>query len=158
MSRTLVNTLRALLVLVAVGVLLALVLAPMVASEVGGQYPEVAELVTPYSVIAILALLIVEVALVAVWHLLTLASRDQAFDPLALRSVGLLAWCACAVTVLVAAVFGHLTFGAKVGGPLVFLGLVGSVIAGAALTLLLVVLRELLRSAVADRQELTGVI
>ncbi|MTG91024.1 DUF2975 domain-containing protein [Cellulosimicrobium sp. BIT-GX5] len=158
MSRTLVNTLRVLLVLVAAGVLLALVLAPLIATEVGVQYPEVAGLVAPYSAIAIVALLIVEVALVAVWHLLTLASKDQAFNPLALRSVNLVIACVSAVTALAATVFGHLTFGAQIGGPLVFLGLVGSLVGGAALALLLVVMRELLRNAATNRQELAEVI
>nr|WP_277813365.1 DUF2975 domain-containing protein [Cellulosimicrobium sp. MM] len=123
-----------------------------------GAVPEVRSLVVPYSVLAVLALLAVEVARVAVWRLLGLAARDEVFDPRALRSVTVVIGCVVTVAILAATVFGHLTFGAQLGGPLVLLGLLGSLVGGGALALLVVVLRALLRAATADRRELAAVI
>ncbi len=137
------------------GTALSMFLAPLLAAEVGAQYSEVRSLVVPYSVLALLA---VEVALVAVWRLLGLAARDEVFDPRALRSVTVVIGCVATVATLAATVFGHLTFGAQLGGPLVLLGLLGSLVGGGALALLVVVLRALLRAATADRRELAAVI
>ncbi|WP_144683530.1 DUF2975 domain-containing protein [Cellulosimicrobium sp. TH-20] len=158
MRPILVACTRALLALVALGTALSMFLAPLLAAEVGAQYPEVRGLAVPYSVLAVLALLAVEVALVAVWHLLGLAARDEVFDPRALRSVTVVIGCVVTVATLAATVFGHLTFGAQLGGPLVLLGLLGSLVGGGALALLVVVLRALLRAATADRRELAAVI
>ncbi len=97
----------------ALGTALSMFLAPLLAAEVGAQYPEVRSLVVPYSVLAVLALLAVEVALVAVWHLLGLAARDEVFDPRALRSVTVVIGCVVTVATLAATVFGHLTFGGR---------------------------------------------
>ncbi|WP_265522821.1 DUF2975 domain-containing protein [Oerskovia flava] len=158
MNRTLVAPLRALLVLVALGAVVTQVLAPLLATEVATTYPEVRPIVLPYSVLAVLAVLLVEVALVAVWHLLTLVSRDTVFDRRAVRWVDVIVACAAGVTALSAGVFGHLVFGAQIGGPLVFFGFVGSLVGGAALTLLLAVMRGLLVSAAVNRRELEEVI
>lgn len=158
MKGPLVACTRTLLVLVALGTAMSMFLAPLLAAEVGAQYPEVRGLVVPYSVLAVLALLAVEVALVAVWHLLGLAARDEVFDPRALRSVTVVIGCVATVATIAATAFGHLTFGAQVGGPLVLLGLLGSLVGGGALALLVVVLRELLRAATTDRRELAAVI
>ncbi|MGO3482494.1 MAG: DUF2975 domain-containing protein [Cellulosimicrobium funkei] len=158
MRPPLVACTRALLVLVVLGTALSMFLAPLLAAEVGAQYPEVRSLVVPYSVLAVLALLAVEVALVAVWRLLGLAARDEVFDPRALRSVTVVIGCVVTVAILAATVFGHLTFVAQLGGPLVLLGLLGSLVGGGALALLVVVLRALLRAATADRRELAAVI
>lgn len=150
--------LRATLLVLVLGALLAQVLVPVQAVTTGRESPEVAHLVVPYSVAAILAIACVQVALAAVWGLLSMVDRGQIFSARALAWVDAIIVCAGVVAVLSAVVMVHLIFIVQIGGPGDFLGLAACVAVGTALALLMIVMRGLLRAAIADRSELAEVI
>ena len=149
--------LRVALVVLLLGTVLAQVLVPVYASQVGTTFPEVAYLVVPYSVAAILFIACGQVALLVVWRLLSLVDDGVIFTRRALRWVDVIAACAAVATVLCAGPIVHLLFFVGVGGPLI-LWLAAILAGGLAFVLLMVVLRGLLESAIADRTELDEVI
>lgn len=153
-----VRLLRVALVVLLLGAVLAQVLVPVYASEVGTRFPEVAYLVVPYSVAAILFIACGQVALLVVWRLLSLVSGGVIFTRRALRWVDAITACAAVAAVLSVGVLVHmLGFVPGGGGPAVFY-VAASVVAGLAFVLLMVVMRGLLESAIADRTELDEVI
>ncbi|ROR95884.1 hypothetical protein EDD28_0448 [Salana multivorans] len=158
MSRLVIVLLRVMLIVLLLGAVLAQVLVPIAASEIGVLYPEVEHLVVPYSVAAILAIACAEVVLVVIWRLLSLVADGMIFSVGSLRWVDAIVVAIGVATVLSAGVLVHLVGVAQVGGPGVALTLLGTVAAGIALALLMVVMRGLLRSAAHDRGELDGVI
>jgi len=150
--------LRGALVLLLLGSVLAQVLVPVFASEVGTRFPEVADLVVPYSVAGILVIACSQVALLAVWRLLSLVNGGVIFTRRALRWADVITACAAVATVLSAGTMIHLLFFVGVGGPGVVLGLAATLAGGLAFVLLMFVMRGLLESAIADRTELDEVI
>ena len=150
--------LRVVLVVLLLGTVLAQVLVPVSASEVGTRFPEVAYLVVPYSVAAILFIGCGQVALLVFWRLLSLVSGGVIFTRRALRWVDVITACGAVGTVLSAGPMIHLLFVVGVGGPGVVLGLAACLVGGLAFVLLMVVMRGLLESAIADRTELDEVI
>lgn len=157
-NRMAARAVQGLLIVMFLGMVLAQVLTPFVAVAAGEEFPEVAHLVVPYSVAAILALVAVEVALVAVWRLAGLSAGGRVFAPAALRWVDVIIGCAAAVAVLSAAVWVHLVLIEATGGPGAMLAIAFAAIFSAGLALLMVVMRGLLTSAIADRDELAEVI
>jgi len=149
--------LRVALVVLLLGTVLAQVLVPMAASEAGKTFPELAYLVIPYSVAGILVIGCVQVALFVVWRLLSLVSGGLIFTPRAVRWVDAITICAAVATVLSAGVMVHLLFFVGVGGSLIY-WLAAFLAGGLAFVLLIVVMRSLLESAIADRTELDEVI
>ena len=150
--------LRGALVLLLLGSLLGQVLVPVFASHVGTRFPEVAYLVVPYSAAAILFIGCGQVALFAVWRLLSLVDGRVIFTPRAVRWVQLITICGAVATALSAGVLIHmLGFVPGGGGPgIYYLG--SCVVGAAAFVLVMVVMRGLLESAIADRAELDEVI
>jgi Protein of unknown function (DUF2975) len=149
--------LRATLVVLLLGTVLAQVLVPVFASEEATIYPELAYLVVPYSVALILAIACSQVALLVVWRLLSMINGGVIFTRRAMRWVDVITVCAAFATVLSASPMIHLLFFVGVGGPLV-LSLAACLAGGLAFVLLMVVMRGLLESAIADRTELDEVI
>jgi Protein of unknown function (DUF2975) len=149
--------LRVAFVVLLLGTVLAQVLLPVFASEEGRIYPEVAYLVVPYSVAGILAIACGQVALLVVWRL-SMVNGGVIFIRRALRWVDVITACASVGTVLSAGVMIHLLGFVGVGGPGVVLGLAACLAGGLAFVLLMVVMRGLLESAIADRTELDEVI
>ena len=150
--------LRLALVLLLLGSVLVQVVVPVYASGVGTRFPEVAYLVVPYSVAAILFIGCSQVALLVVWRLLSLVDGGVIFTRRAVRWVDVITACAAVATVLTAGVLVHvLGFVPGGGGPMVYY-LAACITAGLALVLLMVVMRGLLLSAVANRAELDEVI
>jgi hypothetical protein len=150
--------LRVALVVLLLGTVLAQVLVPVFASEVGTTFPEVAYLVVPYSVAAILFIGCGQVALLVVWRLLSLVSGGVIFTRRSVRWVDVITSCAAVATVLSAGVLIHmLGFVPGGGGPMIYY-LAACVAGGLAFVLLMVVMRGLLVSAIADRTELDEVI
>jgi hypothetical protein len=145
--------LRSTLVVLLLGTVLAQVLLPVFASEEGKVFPELAYLVVPYSAAGILAIGCGQVALLAVWRLLSLVDGGVIFTGSALRWVDVITVCAAIGTVLIASPMIHLIFLVGVGGTLI-LGLAPCLAGGLAFVLLMVVMRGLLESAIADRTEL----
>jgi len=150
--------LRVALVIFLLGSVLAQVLVPMWASAVGTRTPEVAYLVVPYSVAAILFIGCGQVALLAVWRLLSLVDGGVIFTRRAVRWVDVITACASVATVLTAGVLIHmLGFVPGGGGPTVYF--LAATIAGVVMFVpLMIVMRGLLVSAVANRTELDEVI
>jgi uncharacterized membrane protein YpjA len=150
--------LRVALVVLLLGTVFAQVLVPVYASQVGMTHPEVSYLVVPYSVAAILFIGCGQVALLVVWRLLSLVDRGVIFTRRALRWVDVITACAAVATVLSAGVWIHMVrFVPGGGGPMIYY-LAACIAGGLALVLLMIVMRGLLESAVADRTELDEVI
>ncbi len=150
--------LRVALVVILLGTVLAQVIMPVLASEEGKTFPEVAYLVVPYSVAAILFIGCGQVALLAVWRLLSMVSGGVIFTRRALRWVDVITACAAVATVLSAVVLIHMLSFVPGGGGPTFYYLAACVVGGLAFVLLIVVMRGLLESAIADRAELDEVI
>jgi hypothetical protein len=150
--------LRVALVVLLLGTVLAQALLPVFAYEEGTMFPELAYLVVPYSVAGILFIGCGQVALLVVWRLLSLIDGGVIFTRRALRWVDVITACGAVATVLSAGVLVHLLFVVGVGGPSVVLGLPACLAGGLAFVLLMVVMRGLLISAIADRTELDEVI
>lgn len=158
MNRLARQLLRGALVVLLLGAVLAQVLLPVFASEEGRIFPELAYLVVPYSVVGIIVIACIEVALLAVWRLLSLVNSGAIFTGRALHWVDVITACAVLATALSAGVLAHLLFVVRVGGPGVLLGLAACLAGGLAFVLLMVVMRGLLDTAIADRSELDQVI
>ena len=150
--------LRVALVVPLLGTVLVQIGLPMLASQVGTTFPEVAYLVVPYSVAAILFIGCGQVALLAVWRLLSMVNGGVIFTRRALRWVDVLTACGAVATVLSAGVLIHmLSFVPGGGGPMIYY-LAACIAGGLAFVLLMVVMRGLLESAIADRTELDEVV
>ncbi len=151
--------LRASLVVLMLGAVLCQVLVPLVATEVAEQYPEVAHLATPYSVVAIVAVACAQTVLIVVWRLLGMVASDQIFAaPAALRWVDAAVVAIALATILAAGILVHMIMIEGTGGPAALFSLTGATALGIALTLLMAVMRRLLVSATAYRHELDEVI
>ena len=143
--------LRVVLLVLLLGSVFAQVLVPVYASQVATTFPEVAYLVVPYSVAAILFIACGQVALLVVWRLLSLVDGGVIFTRRALRWVDVIIGCAVVATVLSAGVLIHmLGFVPGGGGPMIYY-LAACITGGLAIVLALVVMRGVLLSAVADR-------
>ena len=150
--------LRVALVVPLLGTVLVQVLLPVFASYEGTIFPEVAYLVVPYSVAGILFIGCGQVALLVIWRLLSMVNGGVIFTRRALRWVDVITACAAVATVLSAGVLIHmLSFVSGGGGPTIYF-LAACVAGGLAFVLLMVVMRGLLVSAIADRTELDEVI
>jgi len=158
MNKLASRLLRVALVVLLLGSVLAQLLVPVFASEVGTRFREVAYLVVPYSVAAILFIGCGQVALLVVWRLLSLVDGGVIFTRRAVRWVDVITACAAVATVLSAGVLIHmLGFALGGGGPMIYY-LAACIAGGLAFVLLMVVMRGLLLAAVADRTELDEVI
>ncbi len=155
MRYTLANRLlRVDLVVVLVGAVCAQILVPVAASQFGTSVPEVAYLVVPYSMAAILWIACVQVALLAVWRLLSMVNSGVIFTRRALRWVWVITTCGIVATALSAGVWIHMLGFVPGGGGPMGLYMVACIAGGLAFVLLMIVLRGLLESAIADRTEL----
>ena len=149
--------LRVDLVVVLLGTVLAQVLVPVAASQFGTSVPEVAYLVVPYSVAAILFIACVQVALLVAWRLLSMVNGGVIFTHPALRWVDVIIACAVVATALSAGVWIHMLGFAPGGGGPMGLYMVACVAGGLAFVLFMFVMRGLLESVIADRSELDEV-
>ena len=150
--------LRVALVVLLLGTVFVQGLVPVQATMVGTSIPEVAYLVVPYSLAAILFIVCVQVALLVVWRLLSLVDGGVIFTGRALRWVDVIIGCAVVATVLSIGVLVHmLRFVPGGGGPTIYF-MAACVVGGLAFVLLMVVMRGLLEAAIADRTELDEVI
>ena len=157
MSKFVIRLLRVALVILLLGSGIAQVLVPVFASEAARTFPEVGYLVVPYSVAGIVVIACGQVALLAVWRLLSMISGGVIFTRRSLRSVDVITACGAVATALNAGVWTHLLI-VHGGGPGIILWLAASLAGGFAFVLLMIVMRGLLESAIADRTELDEVI
>ncbi|MFC9176284.1 DUF2975 domain-containing protein [Streptomyces sp. NPDC057107] len=118
----------------------------------------------PYAVASILGVACVQVALGAVWMLLSMVERDAIFTPSAFRWVHTVIGAAVVATVIALGAAVHLAFdaipspddGMNVEGALLAALACGAV--GAAFSMLMVIMRTLLGKAMDMRSELAEVI
>ena len=155
--------LRVLLVLVFVGLLVAEVLS-LPGQFFGGDHPNPVLGPVPWVLlIASIAVAVgMQVVIVCVWRLLTLVASDRIFSRESFGWVDAIAWAlAAAWTVWFAAcgfVVGYVFVTPELRDPGVPIALTGTVLIGAVVVLLVVVLRALLRQAAALRSEMEEVI
>ena len=155
MNRLTLTTLRALIAVLVAGAALAqLVFIPWIAYATAQDFPEVDYLAIPYAVLAIATIGCAEAILVATWRLAGMVAREQIFDERAVPLVTLMVRSAGLATVLVGAVAVHAIVVEGLGPITVPLTLLGGTVAAGASTVILVVLRGLLRAAVQHKAEL----
>jgi len=158
MNKVLVRTLWMLILLLGLGLLGAQVITPIAAGEWARQAPEIAHLVVPYSVLGILGIACFQVALFAIARLLGMVDVDNVFSAAAVRWVNVIIWAAVAFVVLTLGVLVHMSLFVPGGGGPTFLYMIGALLAGVMAALLMLVMRELLTTATANRAELAEVI
>ncbi len=158
MQRTAAVALKVLIAFAGVLTVLAQVFViPGYASMYADELPEVAHLQVPGMVGCIAILVCFQVALACIWRLLTLVSGSRIFQASAFRVVDVLIGAVAAMAVLFIAAWVVLDQSHALGGGTVLpvgFGILGST----GLTLLLVVLRGLLRQAATLEQDLAEVI
>ena len=152
-----IRLLRVGLVVLLLGSVVGQLLVPVSATRVARTFPEVEYLVGPYSVAGVLAIVCAQVALFALWRLLSMITGGAIFTRQAMGSVDLIIACGASATVLSAGVMIHLlaTHG---GGPGIILLLAITLFCGVSFLLLMAVMRGLLEAAITDRTELAEVI
>jgi DUF2975 family protein len=154
MSKLVIRALRALLVVLAVGALAAQTVIVFVVAT----HPEtdLADRAVAYAMLGVAAIACVEVALVALWVLLSRVRRGAIFDERAFRWVDVITVAGLVGAVLVAALCAHVGEIDDAPGLVLIGG--GVAVGGAAFALLMVVMRGLLRSATLFRRELDEVV
>lgn len=158
MQRTTIVVLKSLIaVLLALLLVCQVVVVPAVAAQSAVRYSEIAYFEIPGTIVGILFLVCVQVVLICVWRLLSLVRTDAIFRESAFPAVDLsLAAVAFAtflvfVALVALSLTGFLT-------PSITLLLVLGVVVGGGLSLLIVVLRGLLRKALQLEQDLSEVV
>jgi hypothetical protein len=144
-------------------VLLALLLAsqvlviPEVARITALRNPDVVQLEVPGIIGAVVFIVLIEVTLVCVWFLLSLVQTDRIFRVEAFRYVDIILGALVAAGVLILASYLVIVANRAVSLSLSLLAILG-VVVSAALALLVVVLRGLLRKALELEQDLSEVV
>lgn len=131
---------------------------PVLAAEWAREAPEFGFLAVPLAVGAVGAGICVQVALVVTGRLVGFVHRGRIFDRGALPWVDGLVLCGTLATTIVLLTFIVLAVVGTGGPPALSILMIGAIIGGATATLLLVVMRALLRQAVALDAELREVV
>lgn len=159
MNRLTVIALRVLLVILFLAALSTqLWFTPQLAGDAARAFPELAYLAIPYAILWITVALCAQVTLVALWVLLGRVRRGAIFRDSAFGWVNAIIVSGAVATVLVFALEIHLLGIVDAGGPPLGILLSGLVVAGAAFTLVMVVMRGLLRQATELQTELEEVV
>ena len=154
MSTVVIRALRMLLVLIALGALAAQIVIVVVVAT----HPEVdpADRAVAYAVVAVAAIACLELALVALWVLLSMVRRSAIFDERAFRWVDVISVAGLVAAVLVSGLCAHVGELDDAPGLILIGGGIG--VAGVAFALLMVVMRGLLHTATTFRRELEEVV
>ena len=165
MNRYLTLILRvAVVAAIALGLFGQIVVIPGVLADEATRFPPYERIVVPYTILGILGVACAQVVLGAVWMLLDLLRRDAPFSPGALLWVDVIIGAGLVATLLAAGVSVHLavTDMPFANGAMEAIGALGaSVLAtavGAAFTILVVLLRGLLRRATDLQTEMAEVV
>lgn len=120
------------------------------------ESPDMAHLRWPATAVAVFWVVCVQVVIVCTWKLLGLVTRDRIFSDASMGWVNAIVWAIAAAWVVLLGVFLYVGFHADDPGlPLLLLLLLVGV---AAVGLLMVVMRALLRQATALRTDMEAVI
>jgi hypothetical protein len=145
--------LRIVLALVLAGSLFVqVVMVPLLAADLDGLNPDYAYLRTPLLVIAVLGIVTIQVVLVCVWRLVTMARRGTVFSHAAFRYVDVVIGAITAASLLTFGLGVTLAPGEAVA-PGVVLLIGGAGVLAAGIALMVLVLRTLLAQAVARDAE-----
>lgn len=149
MGKLTILALRIVLAVVLAGTLFVqAVMVPLLASDLSEAGPAAEAVRLPVSVIVVLGLIAVQVVLVCVWCLLTMARRGTVFSTAAFRYVDVVIAAVSAAALLLFGLGAVLAPGEGVApGVVLLIGGAGVAVAGVALIVL--VLRALLAQAVA---------
>ncbi len=159
MSRPTIYALRALLLVIALGTLAAQVwFFPLVADQMATEFPELEWLSLPMLIVVILAIVGVQVALFAVWMLLSMVEKDNVFSERAFVWVDVIIRATIVDTIIVAAVNLFMSYQIHANPPGLMLMLLALTVGGAAFALLMVLMKGLLRKASEMTDELSEVI
>ncbi|MEU9762346.1 DUF2975 domain-containing protein [Streptomyces sp. NPDC001834] len=165
MNRLFIVMLRAgIAAAIVVGLFGQIVVIPTTAADEVDRFPPYAPFAAPYVTVAIVGIACVQVALVAIWMLLTMVRRDAIFTPLAFRWVDVIIGSSAVATLLAIGVAGHLAL-TDVPSPNGNMGAVSALAAaivavgvGASFAMLVVIMRGLLRKATDLQTEIAEVI
>ena len=156
-TRRVVGPLRILLALAFAALVLAQVaFLPALSGAMAEDSPELAYVRWPTLTVAVLGLGCVQVVIVCTWQLLTLVEDDRIFSDASLVWVNTIVGAIGAAELLLLGCFAWSAV--TWGHPGLPVALLVVLVAGAALGLLVVVLRALLRQATTLRSDLDGVI
>lgn len=148
MGRMAVLALRVVIVLMFAGMIFVQgLLVPILWSDADGEVGELTHLRWPIVVVCVLAVAMVEVALVCLWRLLTMVRRDTVFSRAAFRHVDVVIGAAVVGALLALTLGAILAPGEAVAPGVVLLIGIGA-IGGFGIALLVVVMRALLAKAV----------
>jgi hypothetical protein len=125
-------------------------------AHMAAENPERAWLQWPLTIFAILEVACVQVVIVSTWKLLTMVKRDQIFSRRAFVWVDAIMWAIAAAWAMLAVFSAIVVLNADDPGVPILLIL--ALVAGAAVGLVVVVLRALLRQAADLRSDLEAVI
>ena len=147
------------LIIVLLGLLLAsqTLVIPEVARITAIRNPDVNQLEVPGIIGAVVFIALIEVTLVCIWFLLSLVQADRIFHVEAFRYVDIILGALIAAGVLILASYIVIVGSRAVSLSLTLLAVLG-VVVSAALALLVVVLRGLLRKALELEQDLSEVV
>ena len=140
------------------GLLLQTVLLPFQASQSAEQFPELASLQIPLLVLSILAIVCGQVVLACVWLLLSLVRRDAIFSERAFPLVDLMIGALVVASAIIVAELATIGLTANAGPPRIVIPGAGVALSCAALALVLVVMRGLLRKATEQERYLAEVV
>lgn len=144
----------------------------VMSGDIATLYPETAPARWPYAIAGVLGVACFEIAMIPLWNLLTLAKRRDVFSGRAVPWVNVIIGCAAVegALVLFVLLFGELAdfrycdptnglcFNASMTMPIVAAGCLVGLLLIAAFILLMLVMRSLLKEAIAQRDELAEVI
>jgi Protein of unknown function (DUF2975) len=125
-------------------------------AHMAAENPERAWLQWPLTIFAILEVACVQVVIVSTWKLLTMVKHDQIFSRRAFVWVDAIMWAIAAAWIMLAVFSATVVLNADDPGVPILLIL--TLVAGAAVGLVVVVLRALLRQAADLRSDLEAVI
>lgn len=160
MNRLAVGLLRFFIAAALLGALFGqAVIIPVQAQDQAEKLPELASMATPYAVLGIAAVACLQAALLALWMLLGMVEVDAIFTVRAFRWVDVVLWAAVAATALTLGTAVHL-WTLELDEPAVslFFWAVAAALVELVFVLLAIVMRGLLRKAVAIERELAQVV
>lgn len=159
MTSKVIVSLRSLLIIIALGTVVSQVaVVPFLATESADQAPEFAYLKIPYTVVAVVILVCIEIALFTLWNLLSLVAHNEIFSSRAFFHVNTIISASVGVTVLLGALLLHVVFVAQTGPFGLVAALAAALVMGITFILLMIVMRALLLQATVFRTELAEVV
>lgn len=134
------------------------VIAPFLANEFTAIDPRATALATPSTIGAIAVIACVQVALIALWVLLSKVGSGAIFSQTSFRWVDTIIGSAAMATLLTLGLILLVTAHEQIGPPPLLLMMLCTAVAGTTFVLLMLVMRGLLRQASALQSELAEVV